>query len=86
MENIPSSNWPKEFGNQRRTPKSASNVEIDANRPERSYYVGACKNYQSGAFYTQKDMSALRFEEEVANSLRKRGEKSFELHAYMVHR
>lgn len=84
MKNISPSGFLRNFGKQKRTPKSEQNLKIDELRPHQypGFYIHACKNHASGAFYTQKDMSTLRFEEEVSNSKRKRGEANYNITPY----
>jgi hypothetical protein len=84
VKNISPSKFLEDFGNQKRTPKSEQNILIDKQRPQqyKGFYIYACKNHATGAFYTQKDMSSLRFEEEVSNSKRKRGEADYNINPY----
>lgn len=79
----------EDLAKQRTMPKSDVNVVMEANRPDKdeTRYIMAWKrhpSYRGRTFFSQRDMSALRHEEEVRNSLRNRGEVVDELTAYSV--
>lgn len=67
-KNISPSKFLEDFSNQKRTPKSAQNVEMEERKPAYTYYVTGIKR----GFISQKDLSEIVHLKEVANSIAKR--------------
>lgn len=60
------------FNGQRKTPVSAANVAMQANRPQNAHYISGGDIHFANRFITQREMNSIRHNIDVAQSRAKR--------------